>query len=215
MSIKSKVLGGTAALAVMAGGLGVAGAVTAHAATPSCGSRCVALTNPALGGVTDVYKRTAKVGQAVITWGATNYDPAEDFTFAAQGTVHQFYKAGLASSALNLHYSKDLAFEIQYTPYGVDTGLCIGTGSVAGNGTKVTLQPCGNSSKTLWVFDKADASWSGSAPVSPLINGSDQNFATPYVLTDSNGSLVTRTLNKFSNGTIVDSQIWTYAKGVL
>jgi hypothetical protein len=215
MSIKSKVLGGAAALAVMAGGLGVAGAATAHAATPPCGSRCTALTSPALGGVSDVYKRTAKTGQPIIMWSPSNQDPAEDFTYAAQGTVRQFYKLGLVSAGLELHYAKDQAFELAYAPYGVQSGLCIGVGSTAGSGTKVTLQPCGESSKTLWVRDAIDGYWTSGKFVGPLINGSDTNFYMPYVLTDSNGSLVTRNLNKFSDGTIIDSQVWSHVNGVL
>ena len=46
-------------------------------------------------------------------------------------------------------------------------------------GEKVTLQPCGVSSKTLWIVDSRTL-WPGYVP---LINGSDTNFSQPYVLT--------------------------------
>jgi hypothetical protein len=214
MSIKSKVLAGAAALGVMAGGLGVAGAVTAQAATPSCGHRCVTLANPNTGGLVDVYKRTGKVGQKIILWSPSNYDPAEDFTIAAQGTVKQFYKAGLASSAFNLHYGSFEAFELQYAPYGAQSGLCVGVGTTAVNGTPITLQPCGNSSKTLWVFDAYSAKYSNGSWSAPLINGSDTNFSNPYVLTD-NSNLVTEHLTKFSNGSVYSNQMWSLDKGIL
>jgi hypothetical protein len=58
-----------------------------------------------------------------------------------------------ASAALNLHYKNDEAFEIEYTPYRVDSGLRIGTPSTVGNGTAVRLGSCGSSPKRLWVVD--------------------------------------------------------------
>jgi len=78
----------------------------------------------------------------------------------------------------------DPAFEIEYTPNGVDSGLCAGVASTAVQEEQVTLQVCGNSSKTVWAIDLYDN------PIEtffhgyfPLINGSDTNFSQPYVLT--------------------------------
>jgi hypothetical protein len=212
MSIKSKVFAGAAALSVMAGGLGVAGAMTAQAATPSCGSRCVSIYTEGwgAGNILDVYKRVDKVGQKVILWAPSNYDPAEDFTAAFEGSVHSFYEAGLASAALNLHYGKDPAFELEYAPYGVESGLCVGVAKTAANGEAVTLQQCGASSKSVWVVDRAQGTKNGV----PLINGSDTNFADPYVLTNRAGVLYTQQLSGFSNGTINDNQIWAGEAGV-
>lgn len=204
MSIKSKALAGAVALGVAAGGLGVA-AASAHATTPSCGYGCVNFQNAHSGGVLDVFKRTAKIGQPIIEWGNSYIDPAEDFVVAAQGTVHQFYKAGLASAALNLHYSHFEAYEIEYAPYGANTGLCVGVAHTAGNGTPVTLQQCGASAKTLWVKHR-DYDYNGATP---LINGSDNNFSHPYVLTDTANGLKTYNLTKFSNGVVYDTQLWT------
>ena len=116
------------------------------------------------------------------------------FQFFVLGLVSDFYSAGLVSAALNLHYGNgegqtsttgDLeAYEIQYAPYGVDSGLCVGTATTAAAGTKVSLQPCGVSSKTVWVQD-----WDNPAGAHlnyvPLIAGSDTNFSQPFVLTYS------------------------------
>ena len=85
-----------------------------------------------------------KVGQPIILFRTANYDPALDLAVAFQGTVGDFYAAGLVSAAVNLHYGvgpapssrgvhqqhaspNDLAFEIEYAPYGVNSGLCMGT----------------------------------------------------------------------------------------
>ena len=45
-----------------------------------------------------------KAGQPIILFRTANYDPALDWTAAFQGTVADFYAAGLVSSALALHY---------------------------------------------------------------------------------------------------------------
>jgi len=77
----------------------------------------------------------------------------------------------------------DPAFEIEYTPDGRDSGLCVGVASTAVQEEGVTLQECGASSKTVWAVDLYDQ------PVEsffrgyyPLINGSDINFSQPFVL---------------------------------
>jgi hypothetical protein len=78
-----------------------------------------------------------------------------------------------------------LAFENQYAPFGVDSGLCLGVAATAFSGEGVTLQPCGVSSKTVWVLDTLDQSFTHAWAHGyfPLINGSDTNFSQPFVLT--------------------------------
>src|SRR5579862_1244989 len=209
MSIKSKLLA-TAATLTMVGGVGTAGvlgtAATGHAATPSCGGTCVDIFSQEFGHhrvpnfILDVYQQHIRIGQPIILYRSTNADPAEDFRLEFQGTVAQFYEAGMVSAALALHYGcvigdfsscfglqedfNDPAFEIEYTPNGVDSGLCVGVANTAVQGEHVTLQECGASSKTVWAVDVFDQ------PIEsfflhyfPLINGSDTNFSQPYVLT--------------------------------
>ena len=87
-------------------------------------------------------------------------------------------------AAGNCNNFNDPAFEIEYTPDGVDSGLCVGVASTAVQEEGVTLQECGASSKTVWAVDVFDQ------PIEsfflgyyPLINGSDTNFSQPFVLT--------------------------------
>jgi hypothetical protein len=227
MSIKSKLFAAAATL-TMVGGLGAAGTLTANAATPSCGHRCIDIflrefgTHRTPGFVLDVFQQKAVAGQPIILWQPSNHDPAEDFTITNQGTVGDFYAAGLVSAALNLHYSQFEAYEIQYTPYGVDSNLCMGVGTTAANGTPVALEPCGVSSKTVWVKDSYDTIRGGFVP---LINGSDTNFSNPYVLNYPGGGayptdkprpqLDTWNLSKYSTGTVFDNQMWSANFGVL
>ena len=112
----------------------------------------------------DTLRQGEKVGQPQILFRTANFDPAEDYTFSYQGLVSDFFAAGLVSAAVNLHYGNgsatagvdDAAFEIQYSPYGVDSGLCMGVAATAVAGEKVTLQPCGVSAKTVWIVDSQD-----------------------------------------------------------
>jgi hypothetical protein len=151
----------------------------------------------------------------------SNTDKAEDFTVSFQGTVSDFYDAGLVSAALNLHYSHNWAFEFEYSPNGVGSGMCIGTARTAANGTPVVLVPCGSSAKSVWVVDSRDSIGHGYVP---LINGSDTNFSHPYVLhypgnghpTDTpRPQLNTYQLQKYSNGTVFDNELWGASFGVL
>jgi hypothetical protein len=226
MSMKNKVLAAAATL-TMVGGLSAVGALSASAATPSCGNTCIDLFsrefgthhNPAF--VLDVWRGTAKAGTPIILYRTSNNDAAEDFTVSFQGTVNDFYQAGLVSSALNLHYSHLWAFEFEYSPNGVNSGLCVGVGSTAANLTPVALEPCGSSSKTVWVVDSYDTIRGGYVP---LINGSDTNFSHPYVLhypgngypTDTpRPQLNTYELQKYSNGAVYNNEQWGADFGVL
>jgi hypothetical protein len=217
MSIRSKVLAAAATLTLV-GGVGVAGALTAggaSAATPSCGHFCIDVFSHQFGThrtpsyVVDVLRQGEKVGQPIILFRTANFDPAEDWALAFQGTTADFFAAGLVSSAVALHYGciggvnfpdcfgfrhatvNDPAFEIEYAPFGVDSGLCMGVAATAFNHEGVTLQPCGVSSKTVWIADIFDSPDTLFNRYIPVINGSDTNFSRPFVLTYPNNSFPT------------------------
>jgi hypothetical protein len=258
MSIKSKVLAAAATLTLV-GGVGVAGVLTAGtaaAATPACGNSCIDIFSHQFGThhspnyVVDVLRQGEKVGQPIILFRTANFDPAEDWTLAFQGTTADFFAAGLVSSAVALHYGcvptvnfpdcygqtavavNDPAFEIEYAPFGVDSGLCMGVAATAFNDEGVTLQPCGVSSKTVWIadiFDSPSTLFNGYVPV---INGSDTNFSQPFVLTYPNDSfptdkprpqLVVTNISGFAQGfppgpelgTVNDNQLWGADLGIL
>jgi len=201
MSINSKVFAAAATLTLVAGA-GAVAASSAGAATPSAGPNAVDIFNHDFGThahpnfVLDTYRQGEKVGQPQILFRVANSDPAEDYTYSYQGLTSDFFAAGLVSAAVDLHYGggiglpgepatgdgffDDAAFEIQYSPYGVDSGLCAGVATTAIAGEGVTLQPCGVSAKTVWIVDSADTVAHGYVP---LINGSDTNFSQPFVLT--------------------------------
>ncbi len=212
MSIKSKVLASAAAL-TMVGGVGLAGALTAGSAsalTLPAGPGAIELFNTDFGThhtpnfVLDTLRQGEKGGQPQILFRTSSSDPAEDYTVTDQGTVQDWYEAGQISAAVALHYgcvqgnaswefpncplgdpNNNLdAFELQYSPYGVDSGLCAGVEATAWSGEDVTLQPCGVSSKTVWIADTTPSEEGGPFDhYAPAINGSDTNWSQPFVLT--------------------------------
>jgi hypothetical protein len=172
--------------------------------------------------VVDVLRQGEKVGQPIILFRTANFDPAEDWTAGFQGTVADLYAAHMVSAQVALHYgcipdsqpggnfpncpanvfgipipstgSSDLqAFENEYAPFGVDSGLCLGVAATAFNDEGVTLQPCGVSANTVWILDTLDQSFTDAWQHGyiPLINGSDTNFSHPFVLTYPNQSFPT------------------------
>lgn len=256
MSIKRKILAlATAAAATITAGAAIAAA--AGAATPSAGPNAVDVFSRAFGThksplyVLDVLRQGAKVGQPIILFRTSNTDPAEDFVPSVQGTTADFYAAGLVSSAVALHYGcvpdrpnqpgnfpncisgvaiDDPAFEAEYAPFGVDSGLCVGVAATATAKEGVTLQPCGVSAKTVWIVDLNDSPQTLRHDYVPLINGSDTNFSHPFVLTyPADGfptdkprpQVFTASLTGFSDGSgtpvgsVDDTQLWGADFGVL
>jgi hypothetical protein len=199
-------------------GISAVTAGTASAATPSCGTACIGIFSDQFGdGLTghagfllDSFKQGVATGTPLIMFRESNADPAEDFAIETQGTVSTFSQLGLIGSQTALHYGCvpsatvqcyppagfDLeAYEIEYAPYGAATGQCAGVAATAVQGEHVTLQPCGVSSRTVWIVDLVDGQLGTSpfgscgafaCPVAggvPLINGSNMNFSHPFVLT--------------------------------
>jgi hypothetical protein len=248
MSMKSKVIAAAATLTLV-GGVSAMATFSAAAATPSCGHHCIDIfsrefgTHDHPGYVLDVLRQGAKVGQPVILFRTSNSDPAEDFTVSFQGSTSDFLAAGLVSPSVALHYGctvgpfitcangvDDPAFEVEYAPYGVDSGLCVGVGTTAMQNTPVALEPCGVSSKTVWILDINDSPATLEHDYIPLINGSDTNFSHPFVLTyPKNGfptdtprpQLFTQNLTGFSHGfgspigSVQDNQLWGADFGIL
>ena len=128
--------------------------------------------------VVDVLRQGEKVGQPIILFRTANFDPAEDWTLASRAPPPTSSRPHMVSAQVALHYGcipappggnfpdcygqthfavNDPAFEIEYAPFGVDSGLCMGVAATAFNDEGVTLQACGVSSKTVWIADIFDS----------------------------------------------------------
>ncbi len=145
---------------------------------------------------------TAAPGQAVILAAAAP-STTEDWEVGFDGTVNDFFNAGLINATLDEQYGPDAAYEFQYKPGGISSGLCLGIASGPAQGTKVTLQPCGVTVNTIWINDAAD--------------GSDTQYPAPFVLTASKvgGHFTTRALKTNKKGVIAKAQMWQLISGVL
>ena len=208
MSIKNKVLAAAATLTLV-GGVGAMGTLTASAATPSCGFGCVNIFSRDFGThanpnfVLDTLRQGEKVGQPQILFRTANFDPAEDYTFSYQGTVADFYAAGLVSAAVDLHYgglaptrTAQAASSRTTTRSRSSTRLTAWTAVCAwalprprwrarrSRCSRVASPPrrCGSSTRPTPC---------GHGYV-PLINGSDTNFSQPFVLTYPGGQFPDR-----------------------
>jgi hypothetical protein len=124
----------------------------------------------------------------------------------------------------------DPAFEVEYAPYGVDSGLCVGVAKTAFQNEGVTLQPCGVTANTVWILDPGDSPATINHDYVPVINGSDTNFSHPFVMTyPKNGhptdtprpQVFVQNLTGFSHGpgdpigSVQDNQLWGADWGVL
>jgi hypothetical protein len=204
--------------------LGLAG--PASAATPSCGHDCVTPYVKTFGHrfVMDVKGGAAVQNAPIILWSASNSDPAEDFTPTNQGTVQDFRDAGLVSAAFNLHYHGLQAYELEYTPNGQGTGLCVGTwpGAPAA-GFKLRLEPCGVGPWT--VLAAGDPGIRGGQEYVTVLDAAGNNFSHPLAWswpsinsapTDQPRPVLNvQNLWNFSRGQIPDTMLWSAHAGVV
>jgi hypothetical protein len=130
-----------------------------------------------------------------------------------EGTVSDWFNAGLINATLDQQYRPDRTFEFQYTPGNVSTGLCLGVTSTPAQGANATLQPCGVSPKTLWIDDTANAS----GGYAPFVNGAGTQYPAPFVLAapKAGGNLKIRALKINKKGVIAKAQMWQLISGVL
>ncbi len=226
MLIRSKALAVAAAMTLV-GSLGAVAPLAANGATPACRNSCSDIfsykfsTHSDPDYVLDVLGEGATAGQPVVLLAASKYDQREDFAAVSQGTVADFYAAGYVTLALDKHYASLSVLEIEYAPGGTGSGLCVGVGSTAVDGTPVVLEPCGVSARTLWVVDSHDSISGGYVP---LINGSDTSFPVPYVLHYPGSAspkdlphpqLNTYALQRYPNNHVFNNEIWGSDYGVL
>lgn len=200
-----------AALVVLVGGLDAATAPVASAATPSCRVTCTNVYSSEYGSQAILYTPNEifpKTGQPVLLSPGTNTNEDEDFELDTEGPVSDFIMAGLINPRMSSYDSQEV-YEIQYDPYGAQSGLCVGTSGTPGNAMPVTLQPCGVSCKTCWIQ-------AGTAPKFTWISGAtSSDFVDPPVLTEPPAGLPLGTFTAESTGNgIYSNQLWEQTTGV-
>ena len=229
--MKTRIAAITAA-AVLAGGISTAAltaATPARAATPSCGPSCVEPFSHEWGRheVLDVKGGgPGRLHQEIILFRASRDDGAEDFTYSFQGVVKDLVGDGLLAPATLIHYAADQAFELEYSPFGFDSGFCVGTWPVTAQvpfGFRLRLFPCGVNANTIWIVDHFGTD--GNPPgFGTIISGTTLKFSHPPVWTYPAAAtpfdvprpdVIVSDLRSFSNGSHLDSQEWGSLFGIL
>ena len=213
MSIKSKVLATAATLTLVGGvgTAGVLSAGPRSAATPSCGNSCIDIFSQQFGThkspnyMVDVLRQGEKIGQPIILfrtatatrrktgpWRSRAPSPTSSrpawspprsrCTTAASRTV---LPGGNFPDCYGQTHVPGERPGVRDRVRAVRRGQgpVHGRGRTAVKEEGVTLQPCGVSSKTVWIADIFDSLETCSTGTSRLINGSDTNFSQPFVLT--------------------------------
>jgi hypothetical protein len=202
--LSSKVLAGLAVLSLAGVGITVA-ATTGNASTSDCAS-CINLGSRAFSGdIAVVSGGTARAGQKVIL--STGLSSA-DFILLNEGTVQDFYNAGVIGRAVGLTWPKNTVYEFEYAPAGVQSGLCLGTPKTAADGVAADLENCGVNAQTTWIPLAID----DIRGFEPVTNGTDTNVNTPFVLTAGSRArdkLTTRKLDLVA-GTFDPAEMWQF-----
>jgi hypothetical protein len=202
------------------------------AATPACGFNCFNLSSLTLGPRTiqNAYVpgntgTGGRVGQKVNLHFASNTQVNADFTGAQVGTLTDFCPqhggVGLAQTSYAcLNYPAGYpVFESDWSPFGNESGLCVGAFAPVFSGESVTLQNCGSSTSTIWVGDLANGTVHHGHIYVPWVNGASSNFSHPLTLQVDPGTqkpinqLKLASLNKLTGGVAPDSQEFTFRFG--
>ena len=219
-----------------AGTVGAAGTPVSKVrpdATPACGGNCFNNFSLLLGTRTIMNAYVpgdtgggGKAGQPVVLQRAGDTHPNQDFadngkdfrvrTSCGTGSGDLF----APTSYVCRNLGSSFAFEEDWAPYGIDSGLCIGIAAGAGSGAKLTLQPCG-AARTLFIEDRAHSVTRGGNFYTPLIVGASSSFSRPLVLTVDEGSthpanqLVLQPENVLTGGAVESAQQFSYRYGAV
>jgi hypothetical protein len=219
-------LGAAGAQASIASTASTASTAMRPSATAACGFNCFSLSSILTGrhNIQNAYVPhgnglaiTAPVGTLVnLKQGSDNYtqtDFTQDFTGLI---VNDFCVTDPPANSqefpitgyICLHYGLDPVFEANWSPNGNQSGNCVGVAVANVPNQVVTLQPCGETNRTMWIADLANAH----IGATPWINGSDTNFTHPLVLTVNDGTrnpinqLFVERLNLLTGGFVDNNQ---------
>ena len=201
-------------------------------ATPACGFNCFNLSSLTLGprNIQNAYVpgntgTGGKVGQKVNLHFASNTQVNADFTGAQVGTLLNFCPnfggVGLAqTSYVCINYPSNYpVFESNWSPFGNQSGLCVGAFVPVFSGENTTLQNCGETASTIWVGDLHNTTKHKGRVYFPWVNGASTNFSHPLTLQVDPGTklpinqLKLASLNTLTGGVSPDSQEFTFRFG--
>ena len=229
MSFKRKAR--TVATALVVGGVSIIATQAASAATPACGPNCLSVFSSELGTyaspnfVEHVFGGTARVGTPTGLNTASSSDPSEDFINPHPGTVADYYEMGMVSAAVNRHYGTLTASQLEYTPDGIPSGLCVGIATDPFQGEPLSLQSCTVPGRTVFIIDTADSPGTAAVGLFPIVSGATRDFAHPFTMSyPSHVDTAATTLPPIrlrhlqfrgDQRAVPAKQLWGVAKGVV
>ena len=187
-----------------------------HNATSSCGANCSDFSSLLLGPnvITNAYipgdtgAVLSRGGQPVNMLNASNSRPNADFTIAPLGTTRNYCRSDAnpngilpSNSVACTQFAGSTVYELDWAPYGNDSGYCIGSSGTPVNGKPLTLVRCGSTQGSLMIQQNntaaastdgcagaAPTSTTGSADFSAYISAATTAFSHPYVVTVDTGT---------------------------
>jgi hypothetical protein len=198
-------------------------------ATPACGDNCFNLYNLAYGhhqiqsaNVPGDNGVGGKVGQTINLRTATDSSPNEDFSVGYVGTVGLLCSEYQLSPYICNTYGPTSpwdgsfpVYESNWAPYGNQSDFCVGVQRPSVADENVSLQPCGQGAGTFWVADLANSH----IGYTPFLNGADNNYTHPMVLTVVSGPKIGRRLrlerlNLLTGGFVANEQMFALNTGI-
>jgi hypothetical protein len=230
MSIKNMTRRGVVGALAIAGCVNAVAAVPAVAATPACGPTCLSIFSKELGTyaspnfVEHVFGGVASVGTPTGLTAASSSDTSADFINPHPGTVSDYYAMGMVSAEVNAHYGTLQASQLEYTPGGVPTGLCVGAADDPYQNEALSLQPCSVPGRTVWIIGTSLSPSTAPAHFFPIVSGATTDFDHPFTMAypryvDTSDQLPPIRLRHMQflgeDGTLPDTQLWGVSRGVL
>ncbi|WP_222272268.1 hypothetical protein [Modestobacter marinus] len=123
-----------------------------------------------------------EVGQHMVLRRVSSSDRAQDLT-PHGGLVSDFHAQGMVSAAVIRHYGDLRAAQLEYTPSGVASGLCVGLAETAYEDEPLSLQPCSVPATTVWIVDTLGSPATAPEGYALLVNGSTTEFTHPFAMT--------------------------------
>ena len=131
---------------------------------------------------------------------------------------------GMVSAAVNRHYGTLTASQLEYTPEGIPSGLCVGIATEPFQGEALSLQSCTIPGRTVFIIDTADSPATAAAGLFPIVSGATRDFAHPFTMTYPRHVNTAATLPPIRllhlefrgpERTVPETQLWGVAKGPL
>jgi hypothetical protein len=168
---------------------GITAATASEAATPECGVDCLSVFSSELGSyaspnfVEHVFGGTAEVGRRTGLAAVNPGDSSADFINPHPGTVADYYALGLVSQQVARHYGSLSAAQLEYSPLGLPSGLCVGIAANPFQGEALSLQPCTVPGRTVWIVATALSPTTAPAGLFPIVSGATKDFDRPFAMT--------------------------------